>query len=41
MRLDKRNMMDEWNEGKIVIRRLPAQQTIEDWTQAWAEMKSV
>ncbi len=40
MRLDKRNMMDEWNEGKIVIRNLPAQQTIEDWTRAWAEMKS-
>ena len=41
MRLDKRNMMDEHREGKIALRSLPTQQTIEEWTEAWAEFKSI
>jgi spermidine/putrescine transport system substrate-binding protein len=39
--LDKRNVMDEIKEGKIEIRGIPAQQSIEDWSQAWTEFKNL
>ncbi|MCP4330114.1 MAG: extracellular solute-binding protein [Alphaproteobacteria bacterium] len=39
--LDKRNVMDEFAEGKISIRGVPAQQSIEDWNEAWTEFKNM
>jgi spermidine/putrescine transport system substrate-binding protein len=39
--LDKRNVMDEIKEGKIEIRGIPTQQSIEEWTQAWTEFKNL
>jgi spermidine/putrescine transport system substrate-binding protein len=41
MRIDQRNVMDEYKEGKIHIRKLPKQQTIEDWNEVWTRFKSV
>jgi spermidine/putrescine transport system substrate-binding protein len=38
--LDKRNVMSEIREGKIEIRGLPKQQSIEDWTEVWTKFKS-
>lgn len=38
---DKRNVMDEFKEGKIFIRGVPAQQDIEDWNEAWTEFKNM
>jgi len=38
---DKRNVMDEFKEGKIFIRGVPAQQSIEDWNEAWTEFKNM
>ena len=38
---DKRNVMDEFKEGKIFIRGVPAQQSIEDWNEAWTEFKAM
>jgi spermidine/putrescine transport system substrate-binding protein len=40
-RLDKRNVMDEFAEGKIYIRGVPAQQSIEDWNEVWTEFKNM
>ena len=40
-RFDKRNVMDEFKEGKIHIRNIPAQQDIEDWNEAWTEFKNM
>ncbi len=40
-RFDQRNVMDEYKEGKIVPRRLPIQQSIEEWTEVWARFKSL
>jgi spermidine/putrescine transport system substrate-binding protein len=38
---DKRNVMDEYKEGKIWIRDLPKQQSLEDWNQAFTEFKNL
>ena len=38
---DKRNVMDEFKDGKIHIRGVPAQQDIEDWNEAWTEFKNM
>lgn len=40
-RFDKRNVMDEFKEGKIFIRGLPVRQSIEDWTEVWKEFKNL
>ncbi len=40
-RLDKRNVMDEFKEGKIFIRDVPKQQSIEVWNEAWTEFKNM
>jgi spermidine/putrescine transport system substrate-binding protein len=40
-RLDKRNVMDEFKEGKIFIRGVPAQQSIEAWNEAWTQFKNM
>lgn len=37
----ERNVMDEFKEGKIFIRGVPAQQSIEDWNEAWTEFKNL
>ncbi|MBX6324323.1 MAG: spermidine/putrescine ABC transporter substrate-binding protein, partial [Rhodospirillaceae bacterium] len=39
--LDKPNVMDEIKSGKIEIRGLPKQQSIEEWTEAWTEFKNM
>ncbi|WP_307424231.1 ABC transporter substrate-binding protein [Labrys monachus] len=39
-RFDKRNVMNEITDGKIEIRGLPTQQTIEDWTDVWTRFKN-
>jgi spermidine/putrescine transport system substrate-binding protein len=41
LRLDKRNVMDEYAEGKISLRQIPVQQTIDDWTEVWNEYKNL
>ncbi len=41
MTFDNRNVMDEYAEGKIHIRRTPVQQDIETWNDAWTEFKSL
>jgi len=38
---DKPNVMDEYKEGKIFIRDLPKQQSLEDWNQAYTEFKNL
>ncbi len=40
-RFDKRNVMDEYADGKIALRQLPAQQSIDDWSDVWNEFKSL
>ena len=40
-RFDKRNVMDEYADGKIALRQLPAQQSIDDWSEVWSEFKSL
>jgi spermidine/putrescine transport system substrate-binding protein len=40
MKLDARNVMDEYKEGKIHIRHTPVQQGIEAWNDAWTQFKS-
>jgi spermidine/putrescine transport system substrate-binding protein len=40
-RFDKRNVMDEYADGKISLRRLPVQQTIDDWSEVWNEYKNL
>jgi spermidine/putrescine transport system substrate-binding protein len=39
-RFDKRNVMDEFKEGKIFIRGVPTQQPIEAWNEAWTRFKN-
>jgi spermidine/putrescine transport system substrate-binding protein len=39
-RLDTRNVMTEITEGKIQIRGLPVQQSIEEWTDVWTRFKN-
>ncbi|TXH33545.1 MAG: extracellular solute-binding protein [Rhodospirillaceae bacterium] len=39
--LDKRNVMDEYKDGKIFVRDVPKQQPIEDWNEAWTEFKNM
>lgn len=34
------NVMDDYAEGKINIRKTPVQQEIEDWTDAWTDFKA-
>lgn len=41
MTFDGRNVMDEYADGKIHIRRTPVQQDIETWNDAWTEFKSL
>lgn len=41
MTFDERNVMDEYAEGKINIRKIPVQQDIEVWNDAWTEFKSM
>ncbi|MBJ3776425.1 ABC transporter substrate-binding protein [Acuticoccus mangrovi] len=41
MTFDDRNVLDEYAEGKIHIRRTPVQQDIETWNDAWTEFKSL
>ncbi|HEY0291303.1 MAG TPA: spermidine/putrescine ABC transporter substrate-binding protein [Hansschlegelia sp.] len=38
---DARNVMDEYKEGKIHIRKTPIQQGIEPWNDAWSEFKAM
>ncbi len=38
---DKRNVMDEYKEGKIHIRDLPKQQPLEEWNKAFTEFKNL
>ena len=38
---DKRNVMDEYKDGKIYIRQTPVKQGIEAWNDAWSEFKSM
>jgi spermidine/putrescine transport system substrate-binding protein len=40
-RFDKRNVMDEYADGKIALRQLPAQQSIDDWSEVWNEYKNL
>ena len=40
-RFDKRNVMDEYADGKIALRQLPEQQSIDDWSDVWNEFKSL
>lgn len=37
---EDRNVMDEFADGKIHIRRTPVQQPVEDWTDVWTNFKS-
>lgn len=41
MQLNAPNVMDEYKAKKIEFRRLPAQQSIEDWNDVWSEFKSL
>jgi spermidine/putrescine transport system substrate-binding protein len=41
LRLDKRNVMHEYEEGKITLRQIPVQQSIDDWTEVWNEYKNL
>jgi spermidine/putrescine transport system substrate-binding protein len=38
---DARNVMDEFKEGKIFIRKTPVKQGIEAWNDAWSEFKAM
>jgi spermidine/putrescine transport system substrate-binding protein len=38
---DARNVMDEYRDGKIVIRQTPVQQDIDAWNNAWSEFKAM
>jgi spermidine/putrescine transport system substrate-binding protein len=40
-RFDARNVMDEYKDGKIALRQLPEQQSIDDWTEVWNEYKNL
>ena len=38
---EDRNVIDEYRDGLINLRRLPVQQDIEQWNDAWTELKSL
>ena len=38
--LEGPNILDLYDEGRISIRKLPVQQSIEDWNDAWTEFKA-
>jgi spermidine/putrescine transport system substrate-binding protein len=38
---DKRNVMDEYKDGKIQLRQTPVQQSIDDWSEVWNEYKNI
>ncbi len=40
-RFDKRNVMHEYADGKIQLRKTPVQQSIDDWTEVWNEYKNI
>ncbi|MBM7067211.1 PotD/PotF family extracellular solute-binding protein [Actibacterium sp. 188UL27-1] len=40
MTFEDNNVMDDYAEGKINIRKTPIQQEIEDWTDVWADFKA-
>ncbi|MFB2552423.1 ABC transporter substrate-binding protein [Ensifer soli] len=40
LQFDRPNVMDEYKAGKIALRQLPVQQSIEDWNDVWSEFKS-
>lgn len=40
MTFDDRNVMDEYADGKIHIRKTPVQQPVVDWTDVWADFKA-
>jgi len=40
-KLDERNVMDEYAEGKIFIRDLPKQQSLTEWNDAFTEFKNL
>ena len=39
LQLDGPNVLDLYEEGRISIRKLPVQQTIEQWNDVWTEFK--
>jgi spermidine/putrescine transport system substrate-binding protein len=41
MNLRGPNILDEYRAGKISIRKLPVQQTIKQWNDAWTKFKSL
>jgi spermidine/putrescine transport system substrate-binding protein len=41
LRLDQQNVMDQFRKGNISIRRLPKQQPIAAWNEAWTEFKNM
>jgi spermidine/putrescine transport system substrate-binding protein len=41
LNLDGPNILDLYDEGRISIRKLPVQQTIEEWNDAWTEFKAL
>jgi spermidine/putrescine transport system substrate-binding protein len=41
LELDGPNVLDYYEEGRISIRKLPVQQTIEEWNDAWTEFKAL
>ncbi|MDJ1006336.1 MAG: extracellular solute-binding protein [Paracoccaceae bacterium] len=40
MTFEDNNVMDDYAQGKINIRKTPVQQPIEDWTDAWTDFKA-
>jgi spermidine/putrescine transport system substrate-binding protein len=40
MTFEDNNVMDDYAEGKINIRKTPVQQEIEDWTDVWTDFKA-
>jgi spermidine/putrescine transport system substrate-binding protein len=34
------NVFDDWKRGRIAVRRLPVNQSVEDWTNLWEEFKN-
>ncbi|WP_181701508.1 ABC transporter substrate-binding protein [Chthonobacter albigriseus] len=41
MTFTERNVMDEYKDGKIHIRKTPVQQDIDTWNEVWTEFKSL
>ncbi len=41
MDLSGRNLLNEWRDGQLVLRQLPAQQTPEDWQEAWSKFQNL